>query len=180
MADIFKIPKKMRGLFYAIIISILILLVGCSQGNLISAEPIDIGVVGEVSLPEYDNVTYTSISVEEILTNDIIKETFQLLVIDEDYLESVSEKEYIDAFYEKELTVLFMKSAKGHIPFMEPVTLDLPKTYHDYNDGPRKTIIITEYKKDSPLTYKSMDYSEETFIKEDFENIFRRFYNENR
>lgn len=180
MGDIFKIPKKMRGLFYAIIISILILLVGCSQGNLISTEPIDIGVVGEVSLPEYDNVTYTSISVEEILTNDIIKETFQLLVIGENHLESVSEKEYIDAFYEKELKVLFLKSAKGHIPFMEPVTLDLPKTYHDYNDWPRKTIILTEYKKDSPFTYKSMDYSEETFIKEDFENIFRRFYKENR
>lgn len=153
-----------------------LLVSGCAENNLYSQETIEIGIVGTASLPDEAHVVYSELTPEQLLTT--VSTDYNAIIIGEDLLETVSQQHYIDVFYEQELRILFMNSSKGWVPFLQPSTLDLPKTYNDYNTAPRNQAIFAHYQQDGPPLISAIMMERDTLSAKEFKKLLQPVFDE--
>lgn len=165
--------KKLSVLL--IVFSCILVLIGCTDNYLYSKEPITIGQIGNTTLPNYKNVTVTSLTTDDLVENTSIRSNYDVLLIDDLFFDTVSQQSYIEAFYEKELTIIFLGSNRGWMPFLKPPTLDLPKTYKDFNPTPTKQAILIQYKQQEPSVIKAVPI-EETLSKEHLASLIQTLH----
>ncbi|QUG42893.1 hypothetical protein KD050_06495 [Psychrobacillus sp. INOP01] len=146
---------------------------GCTEKQLISEETIRIGVIGDnLEQFEYSNVIYESLKVEELLTNDELKTKYNFLMISNEHFNTVSESDYISRFESIQMPVLFVDSTKGWMPFISPITLQMPKLYNEYNDDQFKQSIVSTYERSGVFSGISVRYSaDEKLSQEEFEEL---------
>ncbi|WP_277586281.1 hypothetical protein [Psychrobacillus antarcticus] len=146
---------------------------GCTEKQLISEESIRIGVIGDnIEQFEYSNVIYESLEVEEVLTNDELKTKYNFLMISNEHFNTVSESDYIARFESIQMPVLFVDSTKGWMPFISPITLQMPKLYNEYNNDPFKQSIVSTYELSGVFSGISVRYSiDEKLSQEEFEEL---------
>ena len=152
-------------------------LVGCSNTmTLESVDTVHVGTVGTVKQFEFDNVTYESITVEDLLKEEDLKTRFSFIMIDDDYFNTVSDIQYIERFENLQMPIVFVDSAKGHIPFMRESKqkVYIKKLYSEYNDHPQKISVVMRYTHPGTADGFSMDILSE----EDFEILVKKIFNE--
>lgn len=146
---------------------------GCTEKQLISDETIRIGVIGDnLEQFEYSNVTYESLKVEELLTNDELKTKYNFLMISNEHFNTVSDSDYISRFDSIQMPILFVDSTKGWMPFISPLNMQIPKLYNEYNDEPFKKSIVSTYELSGVFSGVSFQYAtDEKLSQEEFEEL---------
>ncbi|WP_345240751.1 hypothetical protein [Pontibacillus salipaludis] len=104
-----------------LIVVTLLFLVAC-QSNEVFVKPYEgeslrLAVVGEVPEVREEQVTFTSLSLDEVV--ELRPHEYNAVLIKEGYLAEAAEQKYVDMYKEKDVPFFFVKSKALAIPFQD-------------------------------------------------------------
>lgn len=138
--------------------------------ELLGERTLKVGVIGNLSLPEIEGVSYQKANPKELLTSEILRDRIDLWVIDREYNELFSTPEYRKLAAENEWHMIYLESSKGNVPFSNETHMLGRDTYSDYNDGPVKMMLYMHHRQGDPvrMIIKQFDltssYSDEDYL----------------
>lgn len=147
--------------------------------ELLEEYTLNVGVIGNITLPEVEGVSYQSVDPKELLTSEVLRERSDLWIIDREYNELFSTPEYRNLAAENGWHVLYLESSKGNVPFANETHMLGRDTYSDYNDGPMKMMLYMHHRQDDPprLIIKEFDLAS-SYSDEDYLDIMKQIQQE--